>query len=444
MVRQVMEIIYRTYGIRPCDYDLKRIHKPCLEYQLGRCSAPCTEISKEVYNSRLERVENFLRGDIDSLKELLRERMRYYSENLMFEKAAMIRDLVKEVDDIFLPQYIVLPDKSSRDFFALDILEGKATLIRLKSGAIFAAMTLDIDEAISLEEFFSQFYYGRKNDIPDRIITAFLNRDSVKYKALIGSDYFGPPESDAEKALMQMTRKNLEKELRSRRLTLESLKRLKTNLGLKQVPRTIEGIDIAHTQGLYTVASLVTFVNGKPDKSKYRRYRITTLEQPDDFEAMRIVMRRRYKKHPFPDLLLIDGGAGQVGAVKEVLEKELELEKYDIIGLAKAEETIIFPDERGELKLQHNSPSLRVLVAVRDEAHRFANTFHSQLRDKRMGKSMLEDIPGVGQKRKMKLLKRFGSVKKIKEAGIDEIQDVVRSQKTSVLIKEYLQQNYKN
>jgi excinuclease ABC subunit C len=233
----------------------------------------------------------------------------------------------------------------------------------------------------------------------------------------------------------------LEKELQSRKLSMESLKQLQTNLGLKKLPRVIEGIDIAHTQGLYTVASVVSFLNGKPDKSKYRRYRITTLDEPDDFESMRIVIRRRFKKYPLPDLLLIDGGLGQVSAVKGVLEDELEIKKYDMIGLAKAEETIVFPDERGELKLKHSSPSLRVLIAVRDEAHRFANTFHAQLRDKRMGRSILETIPGVGPKRKMKLLKKFGSVKRIKEAQVSEIQEIVKNQELAKEIKEFLEQN---
>jgi len=216
---------------------------------------------------------------------------------------------------------------------------------------------------------------------------------------------------------------------------------LKTNLGLKKLPKIIEGIDIAHTGGLYTVASVVSFLNGKPDKSKYRRYRITTLDEPDDFESMRIVIRRRFKKYALPDLLLIDGGVGQVSAVKGVLENELNISKYDMIGLAKAEETIVFPDERGELKLKHTSPSLRVLMAVRDEAHRFANTFHSQLRDKRMGRSILEGIPGVGPKRKMQLLKKFGSVKVIRNSSIQEIQDVVKNKDLARAIKEYLAQN---
>ena len=441
MLRQIMEIIYRTYGIRPCDYDLKKIKKPCLEYQLGRCCAPCAEVDEIEYRKRVVQVEEFLEGDIGSLKEMLERRMTFLSKNMMFEKAASVRDLIGEIDNIFRPQYIVLNDSLNRDFFALDILEGKATMVRLKKGAIFAAITQDIDEKISLDEFFSQFYFGKKNDIPSRIIASFSKRQSIKLKALLGTAYFGPPQTTAEEELMKLTKRNLEKELQSRKLSMESLKQLQTHLGLKKLPRSIEGIDIAHTGGLYTVASVVSFTNGKPDKSKYRRYRITTLDEPDDFESMRIIIRRRFKKHSLPDLLLIDGGVGQVSAVKGVLENELNIHKYDMIGLAKAEETIVFPDERGELKLRHDSPSLRVLIAVRDEAHRFANTFHSQLRDKRMGRSILEGIPGVGPKRKMMLLKQFGSVKKIKESSVEEIQAVVNNQELAKEIKEFLEQN---
>jgi len=441
MLRQIMEIIYRTYGIRPCDYDLKKIKKPCLEYQLGRCSAPCSEIGEEQYNERLKKVEEFLEGDIESLKTMLTERMNFLSKNMMYEKAATVRDLINKIDEIFRPQYIVLNDRLKRDFFAIDILEGKATLIRLKKGSIFATITQDIDEKISMEEFFSQFYFGKKNEIPERVIVSFSSRKSKKIQDLLEVSYFGTPETKDEQEIMKLAKRNLEKELQSRKLSLESLKQLKINLGLKKLPRIIEGIDIAHTGGLYTVASVVSFFNGKPDKTKYRRYRIATLDQADDYEAMRIVIRRRFKKYALPDLLLIDGGLGQVNAVKDVLEDELDKGEYDMIGLAKAEETIVFPDERGELKLPHDSPSLRVLIAVRDEAHRFANTFHSQLRDKRMGSSILEDIPGVGAKRKMNLLKKFGSVKSIQKAKLEEIVEVVKNRDLAHQIKEFLEQN---
>ncbi|HOO31982.1 MAG TPA: excinuclease ABC subunit UvrC [Thermotogota bacterium] len=441
MLREIMEIVYKTYGIRPCDYDLKKIKKPCLEYQLGRCSAPCTEINKEEYAKKVEKVKVFLEGDVESMKEVMRDRMTFLAGNQMYEQAAKIRDLILETDRIFTPQYIVLKDRLNRDFFALDILEGKVTVIRMKKGAIFAAITQDVDETLSIEEFFSQFYFGKKNDLPDKIICTFSRKNEKKFKELLTVDYFGPPETEPEKELMKMAQKNLEKELESRKLSMEALKQLKTNLGLKRLPKRIEGIDIAHTQGLYTVASVVSFLNGKPDKQKYRKYRITTLETPDDFESMRIVIRRRFSKHPLPDLLLIDGGAGQVSAVKGVLEDELNITEYDMIGLAKAEETIVFPDERGELKLKHTSPSLRVLVAVRDESHRFANTFHSQLRDKRMGRSILEKIPGVGSKRKMQLLKTFGSVKEIRNATVEEIKEIVRNEELAVQIKQFLEQN---
>jgi excinuclease ABC subunit C len=441
MLRQIMEIIYKTYGIRPCDYDLKKIKKPCLEYQLGRCSAPCTEITKAEYAEKVEKVKVFLNGDIESMKEVMRDRMIFLAENQMFEQAAKVRDLIRETDRIFKPQYIVLKDMLNRDFFALDILEGKVTVIRMKKGAIFAAITQDVDENLSLEEFFSQFYYGKKNDIPDKVICKFIRKNEKKFKALLNVDYFGPPETESEKELMKMAQKNLEKELESRKVSMEALKQLKINLGLKRLPKRIEGIDIAHTQGLYTVASVVSFLNGKPDKQKYRKYRITSLDAPDDFESMRIVIRRRFAKYPLPDLLLIDGGAGQVSAVKGVLEDELNIKDYDMIGLAKAEEIIVFPDERGELKLKHTSPSLRVLIAVRDESHRFANTFHSQLRDKRMGRSLLEKIPGVGAKRKMQLLKRFGSVKEIRNASIEEIKEIIRNEELAIQIKQFLEQN---
>ena len=442
MVRQVFEIIYRTYGIRPCDYDLSKVRKPCLEYQLGRCSAPCAFISEEDYNEQLKKVERFLKGNIHSLKTLMKEKMAFYSGHLLYEKAKIVRDLLTKLDTLFFPQYITLPKNINQDFFAIDLAEGKTVVFRMKDGAVFGCLTLDIDGVLEVEEILSQFYYGRHSEIPDSII---LNPGAIpeeRIKGLFDVSYIGPPRTVGEEKILEIASNNLIKEVEKKRLSVESLKLLQVQLGLKKYPATIEGIDIAHTQGLYTVASVVSFSNGFPDKSRYRKYRISQLTQPDDFEALRIVTRRRYSKHPLPELLLIDGGIGQVGAVKEVLEKELHITDYQMIGLAKEEETIIFPDDRVALKLPENSPSLRVLVFVRDESHRFANTFHAQLRDDRMEKTALEDIPGVGKVRKIKLLKRFHSLKNISKAEVSEITAVVRDQALAIRIKEYLQRNF--
>lgn len=441
MVRQVVEIIYRTYGIRPCEYDLKKIASPCMEYQLGRCSAPCGVISKEEYHDQLKKVERFLKGNVFSLKSVLKEKMEYFSERLLFEKAKIMRDLLARLDELFMPQYITLPKNLNQDFFAIDQDEGKAVIMRMKEGAIFGYLTIDIEGKMEIEDILGQFYYGKQNDIPDSIITNFPCKTESKIKELFEISYFGRSRTLGEEKIIEIALNNLNKEVEKKRLSAESLKALQIQLGLKKYPATIEGIDIAHTQGLYTVASVVSFSNGFPDKQNYRKYKITQLTEPDDCEAMRIVTRRRYSKTPMPDLLLIDGGIGQVHAVKEVLENELKITEYQMIGLAKAEEKLVFPDERGELQLPINSPSLRVLIFVRDEAHRFATTFHSQLRDQRMEKTQLEEIPGVGKIRKIRLLKHFKTLKRIAEAEVTEIAKVVRDSKLAVEIKEYLHRN---
>ncbi len=438
MLRELMDIVYKVYGIRPCDYDLKKIKKPCLEYHLGRCSAPCSFDIGEEYGKNVERLREFLKGNVNSLKSILTEKMKFYSENLLFEKAAMIRDILKQIDDMFEPQYVVLSGDADQDFFSMDMIEGKASIIRMKNGIMFSVINLDVDIDMSSEELFSQFYFGRKNDIPDSLVLKTDQYTARKIANMLEIEYVGPPRNEGEKKILEITDLNLQKEIASRRIRFDALKQLKITLGLKKLPRKIEGIDIAHTQGLYTVASVVSFLNGKPEKSMYRKYRITSLNQPDDFESMRIVIRRRFKKHPLPDLLLIDGGIGQVNAVKRVLIEELEIKDFQMIGLAKEEETIVFPDERGELKLPHDSPALRVLVSIRDESHRFANTFHSQLRDSRMGKSKLEDIPGIGKVRKVGLLRKFGSVKNIASAEIEEIAAVVGNRNLAAEIKKIL------
>ncbi len=438
MVRKVLEIIYRSYGIRPCNYDLSKISKPCLEYHLGRCMAPCSgSIAPEEYEEAVEKTVGFLQGDVRSLRTLLEEKMRFLSEQMIFEKAAAIRDMLQKLDELFFPQYVVLPDSRNQDFVAMSRRDGKAVMIRMKEGIIFAVLSFDFDSSISMEEIFAQFYFGKHNDLPDTVIADLPARQEKRIHSLLGVRYTGKPRSSGEERVFLMAHQNLDKEVAQRKFSLDALKKLRITLGLKKLPRKIEGIDIAHTQGLYTVASVVSFVNGIPEKQAYRRYRITQLQHPDDFESMRIVGRRRYSKHEMPDLLLIDGGIGQVQAMKGVLEHELNLKRIEIIGLAKSEETIVFPDERGELNLPHESPALRLLISIRDEAHRFANSFHSHLRDTRMNHSRLEEISGVGKVRKTKLLRHFGSIRALSKAPAEEIARIVRDESLAKRIKEF-------
>lgn len=440
MVRKILDIIYRSYGIRPCDYDLAKIAKPCLEYHLGRCMAPCGgSVTQEDYEEAIQKAEGFLQGDIQSLKRLLEEKMQFLSDHLIFEKAGSIRDMIQSLDVLFHPQYVVLPDSHHQDFVALSRRDGKAVIIRMKEGIIFSVLSFDTDTTMSCEEIFAQFYFGKHNDLPDTIITDLGSRETKRVQTLLDVNYVGGPRFEGEEKVFEMALQNLQKEVAQRKFTLDALKKLQITLGLKKLPRRIEGIDIAHTQGLYTVASVVSFHNGIPDKQAYRRYRITQLDHPDDFESMRIVGRRRYSKHELPDLILIDGGIGQVAAMKGVLEKELQIKKTEIVGLAKSEEIIVFSDERGERRLPHESPVLRLLIGVRDEAHRFANTFHSQLRDGRMKQSQLESIPGVGKVRKLRLLRHFGSIRALAKAPVEEIGRIVRDEALAHRIKSFLE-----
>ncbi|WP_273229469.1 helix-hairpin-helix domain-containing protein, partial [Kosmotoga pacifica] len=240
-------------------------------------------------------------------------------------------------------------------------------------------------------------------------------------------EYVGKPRNEFEARLMKIALENIEQELKVRIGAIDSLKQTKNLLGLKKVPRLIEGIDISHTQGLMTVASVVVFNSGKPEKSKYRRYRIRELEIPNDFEALATVIKRRYSKHPLPDLLLIDGGVPQLRAVSEALSK-LKLDT-DLIGIAKEEEEIVFPDERGKLKLPLDHPVQRLLLSIRDEAHRFAVNYHRYIRERRYLGSELDKIPGIGPKRKKQLLQHFGSVTKIKKASEKELMQIIKNRR---------------
>ncbi|MFO7881773.1 MAG: helix-hairpin-helix domain-containing protein, partial [Kosmotogaceae bacterium] len=217
---------------------------------------------------------------------------------------------------------------------------------------------------------------------------------------------------------------NIEDEIGFRLNAAKTIKQAKELLGLRKIPETIDGIDISHTQGQYTVASVVVFDKGRPYKDGYRRYRITQLEKPDDFQAIEIVIKRRYSKHRLPDLLFIDGGKPQLVAADKALE-DMNLD-CELVGIAKEKEEIVFPDERGKLVLPDDNPVKRLLIAVRNEAHRFAVYYHRILREKRLRRSKLDDIPGIGPKRKKRLLKAFGSISEIKKADKEELNKVIK------------------
>lgn len=432
-VRRLLNLSYKLFKMRSCsiDINLAKLRKPCLEYHLRMCSAPCAgKITVEEYNEQIRKFKKFLNGEISQLMKELEKEMKRLSELLEFEKAANIRDLIFGIRNIFEPQFVVFNENLDAD--GIFFKKGVGEVLRIRNGNLLGKLSFEFGG--ESEDFLRQLYFGLKLSIPEIILTNF--KIGSKISKMFDNRYIGKPRNDLESRILELARLNWEEEYRKIEDTEKALNRLKEVLELSHLPRRIEGIDISHTQGLFTVASLVVFVDGKPVKNEYRRYRFDSITNPDDFLAIKKVVIRRYQKYNLPDLLFIDGGKGQVNSAVEALKSIGK--SCPVIGIAKEDERITFPGSKADLKLPLDDIALRLLIKVRDEAHRFANSFHSKLRDKRIVESKLDDIPGIGPKRKKALLKKFGSIEKIKSASINEIKEVVKSEKLAVLIKRNL------
>lgn len=432
-VRRLLNLSYKLFKIRSCSIDIKpdKSRKPCLEYHLNMCSAPCAgKIIAEEYNKQVRKFKEFLNGEIKQLIEELEKEMKRLSELLEFEKAANIRDLIFGIRNIFEPQFVVFNENLDVD--GIFFKKGVGEVLRIRNGNLLGKLSFEFNG--EPEDFLRQLYFGLKLSIPEIILTNFKTESEIS--KTFGTNYVGKPRNDFEIKILELSRLNWEEEYRKIEDTENALNRLKEILELPHLPRRIEGIDISHTQGLFTVASLVVFVDGKPMKNEYRRYRFDSINSPDDFLSIKKVVIRRYQKYDLPDLLFIDGGKGQVNSAVEALKSIGK--SCPVVGIAKEDERIVFPGAKTDLKLPLDDIALRLLIKVRDESHRFANSFHSKLRDKRIVESKLDNIPGIGPKRKKALLKRFGSVEKVRNASINEIKEVVKSEKLAVLIKKNL------
>ncbi len=420
-VRDLVDFLQQVYHFRTCQRDLKKITKPCMDFYMHRCEGPCNhQISEAEYREKcIEPIKKFLSGDISPTLDLIETKMKKHAQMMDFENAAKYRDLLFKFEKVMGKQGVVL-----EQFRNVDVV-GRAkniyVLLRIRGGHLLAKLVYEMDST-NVEDFVFNYYMVYKNEIPQAVILE-------KTVDLGISGYFGKPRDDVEKDLLNKAVENAKNELSIKGLRKDALNALKNLLSLSKYPQRIEGFDVAHLQGRFTVASVVVFVNGFPFKQGYRHYRFQD-KKIDDFDTMKKLVKRRYLKHPLPDLILVDGGVGQVRAVKKALE---EIGKdCDVIGIAKEHETVC--TEQGELFLKLDSPILRVLVSIRDEAHRFANTFHRKLRTKESILSVLDEIPGLGPKRKKKLIEAFKSIDELKSSSIEKISKIVGSKKLASVI----------
>jgi excinuclease ABC subunit C len=451
-MRNALNTLKRIFSIRSCQYDLnpmvieKKKVSLCLDYYIHKCKGPCQQLQdKDDYNLMIGHVREFLRGKTSGLRVQLEQEMQIRSEEQKYEEAARIRDKIGILEKYRNSQKIVLPDQEDRDVFAMAVEEDDAcaVIFKIREGKVinrvhFYLSTVRHQTPAEILEYFINQYYSRSDEIPRELfLTEEISQGPlieewlstrVDHKVSIVV-----PKIGEKKKLMTLCEKNaayLLEELKLQKMKSKdyiphSLRSLQRDLRLNVIPRRIECFDISNIQGSDPVASMVCFINGRPKKSEYRKFSIKSKSTPDDFAMMKEVINRRYsrllrEKKELPQLIVVDGGKGQLSSALSVLES-LALTAQPVIGLAKRLEEIFFPGIPDAQILPRTSSSLRLLQQIRDEAHRFAITFHRQKRTKRTLRSDLDNIPGIGPQRRNLLLSRFGSIKKLKNLTPDDL-----------------------
>ena len=406
----LVEILQKILKFRTCKKEISKIKKPCMYHYLNVCSAPCIgNINEELYKKNISKLLSILKGDFDFVRNFIKEKMEHHARMLDFENAIKYRDLLFSFENLLNSQGVILNDKRNIDYieFSNDLF----IILRVRGGALVSKLVYEAN--LSFEEFLYHFYYGISSEFPEKII--------ISHNITIDFDIpISQPLDENDEKLLNIAKENLEEKLFEKTITLESLKKLKQYLNLKKIPRLIEGTDISHRRGKYTVASLVVFENGKPITNLYRKYKLGNIL--NDYESIKLLIKKRYTKHKLPDLFFVDGGLGQVNAAIEAF-KELGLNFTNVVGIAKQNEIIVTKDKT--LTLPLNNPVLRALIKIRDETHRVANTFSGKLKLKNYKTKILDEIPGIGPKRKKLLLKTYGSINNIKNAPLEELEKLI-------------------
>ena len=466
-VRAALKAVRDLFMIRSCNFVLdadtiaRRKVKLCLDYHIKKCEGPCEGlVTEERYNAMIEQVVTLLKGKTEALIAALRRDMEAYADQRKFEEAALVRDRIKGLQAYAERQKAVDLDASDRDIiaFAAEGDDACGAIFKVRDGKLigrhhyYMSGVEDKPSAEILETLVQQQYL-ESDDVPQEILLPSEAEDTEALQEWLSrrrgaSVSLRVPVEGEEAKLVALTRNNarfLLDELKIQRMKrAESLPHrvtaLQQDLRLPAPPRRIECIDISNTQGTDAVASLVVFVDGKPRKSEYRKFRIRAVTGPDDFASMREVVERRFtrilrEQTTPPDLLMVDGGKGQLSSAVEVLTR-LGLSSQPVIGLAKRLEEVFLPGVSEPVLIAKASGGLRLLQQIRDEAHRFAITYHRSLREKRTLQTELDLIAGIGKKRAKELLEAFGSVQGVKFASPEQLAEVV-GQKTSERIREY-------
>ena len=459
-MNNVLDLIRQLYTIRTCSLQLSQENitagkfKVCLEYHIGNCLGPCEGLqSEEHYNEEIIQARHILKGNLTPVKQYFRNNMLRASEQLNFEIAQKYKDKIALLDKFQARTTIVNANLSDIDVFSIVSDEQWAFInyLRIKNGAIIFAKTVEVKKKLEEpdEDILSIVAFELRNKYESEFQEILSNVPLTGFPEDISVQL---PKIGDKKKLITLSLKNAMQSKNEKLSSLENtrpknyevLVKLKNDLKLPQLPKHIECFDNSNLQGSNPVASMVCFKNGSPAKREYRHFNIRTVEGPNDFASMEEIVHRRYKrlveeKQPLPDLVVIDGGKGQLSSAIKALQ---ELDIYGeiaIVGIAKRLEEIYFPDDQYPLHISKKSPSLLLLQRIRDEAHRFAITFHRKKRSKAEFKTELENIPGVGKETADKLLKKFKSVKKVKEANREALSQIVGRSKAAMIINYFKQ-----
>ncbi|OGD16308.1 MAG: excinuclease ABC subunit C [Candidatus Aminicenantes bacterium RBG_16_66_30] len=437
--RSSIHLVNKHFLLRGCEEAVFRGRKrPCLEYELKLCSAPCVGLVSEAdYRENVDNACLFLEGRLPELARTLKKRMGQAADSEKFEEAARVRDLLRTIED-----YRDRPGTISTALEDQDVVglarEGDraaAYVFFMRKGKIrdSAARALDAPAGCPdtevLADFLGGFYEDRET--PPRLLLPTAPARLTGLQALLGwaKVRLIVPRGGKNLKLVDMAGRNAEAFLKRQAGGVKPLEELKKALGLPALPRTIEGFDISNTGGKESVGSLVVFRDGRPDKDSYRRFLVRTVEGSNDVASLAEVVTRRYRKAldegaPLPDLVMVDGGKPQLGAAEKALTA-LGLPDLPLVSIAKKEEILFTPASRDGIRLDRTSPALRLVQAVRDETHRFAIALHRGRREKRSFESVLDGIPGLGPKKKVALLARYASLEAIRNAPLGELEKLV-------------------
>ena len=465
---EILDVIAAVYNVRTCSVAIgEKPKKPCLMHHLHRCGAPCAHLcTREDYAERIKKTLSFLDGNYEEAEEILREKMLRFAENEEFELAMEYREKLNMLSKLKLKRITSLNRALNADVIALktNYLYSAVNVLVTRSGIMqggsnFALEDGSFSETDALTAFIIQYYTN--HELPDEIIVQdFCEKELLESYFLEKFDkrvLIIPTKQGVKKRLLEMAEKNAQEYLsksidkirHKNDMTKNACERLKTVLGLKKYPKRMECYDISNISGVDKVGSMVVFIDGEADKNSYRRFKIKTVEGANDYASHQEMMRRRLAKlgneeeerFPRPDLIIIDGGKGQLSAVKEVFD-EMGVEDIELISLAEREEEVFTLFSEESVRIDRRDYVLKLLQRIRDEAHRFAITYFRSLHSKRNLSSVLQEVDGIGKKKRIALMEKFGTLDKIMRASEAELCEVEGiGEELAQKIKRYFKEN---